>query len=125
MRHLVRPAALVASYLDTLGPGKKETARAVQQALLAAAPELEQTVRWGNLIFMLQGRQVLALAAHKAHLSVLVNDGAALAAQLPQLEGAGKGQRHLKLRWGQPPDVALLTELVGLLLAAERGARPD
>ena len=92
MRHLVRPSALVATYFDTLAPNQVATARALQQVVLGAAPQLEQTVKWGNLTF--------------------ICDGAALAREFPELEGVGKGIRHLKLRYAQPLDADLIHDLV-------------
>jgi uncharacterized protein YdhG (YjbR/CyaY superfamily) len=111
MRHLVRPAALVANYFDTLTPAQAQTARAIQQVVMAAAPELEQGVRWGNLVFTLGGRTVLAVVAHKGHAQFQVFNGAELAERFTQLEGVGKGLRHVKLRYSQPLDVELVEDL--------------
>ncbi|MFM2119946.1 MAG: hypothetical protein RL722_1414 [Pseudomonadota bacterium] len=112
MRQLVRPAALVAAYFDTLSEPQAACARSLQQAVLSEAPELEQAVKWGNLTFTLAGRNLLALALHKSHAHLQVFNGAQLAERFPMLEGVGKGQRHLKLRYGQPVDAELVAVLV-------------
>ncbi|HQY08675.1 MAG: DUF1801 domain-containing protein [Burkholderiales bacterium] len=112
MRHLVRPSALVATYFDTLAPNQVATARALQQVVLGAAPQLEQTVKWGNLTFICEGRNLLAIVTHKAHAHLQVFNGAALAREFPELEGVGKGIRHLKLRYAQPLDADLIHDLV-------------
>lgn len=112
MRHLVRPGALVATYFDTLAPAQSATARALQQAVLAAAPNLEQTVKWGNLTFITEGRNLLAIVAHKAHAHLQVFNGALLGHEFPQLEGVGKGIRHLKVRYSQPVNIELVQSVV-------------
>jgi hypothetical protein len=38
--------------------------------------------------------------------------GHALERRFPQLEGTGKGLRHLKFRYGQPVDAELVREVV-------------
>lgn len=112
MRHLVRPAALVANYFDTLTPAQAATAAAIQQAVLAAAPGLEQTVRWGNLMFLHRGSSLIGLVLHKGQAHLQVFNGVGLAGRFPQLEGVGRGMRFLKYRYGTPVDAALIREVV-------------
>lgn len=112
MRGTVRPAALVAAYFDNLAPEGRATAQALHKAVIAAAPDLEQTVKWGNLVYQRQGQHLLAVVAHKAHASLQFFHGAALAEAHPELEGTGKGLRHLKCRYSQPIDEALVQRLV-------------
>lgn len=122
MRGTVRPNALVAAYFDALGPEQRETALALQRAVLEAAPELVQAVKWGNLVFMADRQNLLAIVAHKGHANVQFFNGAALAADFPQLEGTGKGLRHLKCRYRQPVDTALVGVLVRA--AVKAGSAP-
>ena len=112
MRHLVRSSALVANYFDTLPPAQADIARSLQRAVLAAAPDLDQVVKWGNLTFMHEGRNLLAIAAHKAHVNLQVFNGAGLASRFPQLDGVGKGMRQIKQRQGQTVDDELIAQLV-------------
>jgi hypothetical protein len=119
MRHLGLSSALIATYFDTLPPAQADTARALQRAVLAAAPDLSQVVKWGNLIFMREGRNLLAIAAHKAHVNLQFFNGAELAAQFPQLEGVGKGMRQIKQRQGQAIDEELITHLVQSCVALQ------
>ncbi|HEY2976413.1 MAG TPA: DUF1801 domain-containing protein, partial [Burkholderiaceae bacterium] len=58
------------------------------------------------------GSNLLALMPHKSHLNLQVFNGAALAERFPQLEGTGKGLRHLKMRYGQEVDPDLIAALV-------------
>lgn len=112
MRHLVRPSALVAAYFDTLLPEQAQAARAVQKAVQAAAPVLEQSVKWGNLTFMLRGRNLMAISLHRHHVHLQFFNGALLAPQFEQLEGVGRGMRQLRWRYGQPLNEGLIKELV-------------
>jgi hypothetical protein len=50
--------------------------------------------------------------AFSAHVNVGFFHGATLADPAGLLEGAGKRMRHVKLRWGEPVNVAALTELI-------------
>lgn len=120
MRHLVRPAALVAAYFDTLLPEQAEAARALQRAVLAAAPVLEQSVKWGNLTFMLRGRNLMAVSLHRHHAHLQFFNGALLAEQFGELEGAGRGMRQLRLRYGQRLDEGLIRSLVLASVGAAR-----
>jgi hypothetical protein len=117
---------LVAAYFDTLNEPQALCARSLQQAVLGAAPEVEQAVKWGNLTFVAGGRNLMALALHKSHAHLQVFNGAQLAERFPMLEGVGKGQRHLKLRYGQPVDVELVAALVraSIDLPATLDSRP-
>jgi uncharacterized protein YdhG (YjbR/CyaY superfamily) len=123
MRHLVRPAALVANYFDTLVPAQAATAAAIQQAVLAAAPGLEQTVRWGNLMFLHRGTSLIALVLHKGQAHLQVFNGAGLTERFPQLEGVGRGMRFLKFRYRMPVDADLIGSVVGAALALQQDTR--
>lgn len=112
MRSPVRPAALVAAYFDALLPEQRQTVLALQRAVLDAAPQLEQSVKWGNLVFGLRGQNLMAIVTHKGHANLQFFQGAGLAGRFAQLEGSGKGLRHLKCRYRQPVDEALVQALV-------------
>ena len=114
MRHLVRPAALIANYFDTLPPNQSGTAQAIHQAVLSALPGMDQSLKWGNLMFLFQGQRVAALVLHKGQAHLQVVNGAALADAFPMLEGVGRGMRLLKFRYGQPVEA----ELIGRVMRA-------
>lgn len=119
----MRPGALIAAHFDTLEPAARTTVQALQRAVLAAVPELEQTLKWGNLCFLWEGRTLLAISAHKTHASLQFFNGAALAQQYPALEGTGRGTRVLKSRFSQPVDAALVQEVVVAAVRLGAGAR--
>jgi hypothetical protein len=112
MRHLVRPSALVAAYFDTLPPEQVQAARDLQKAVMAAAPVLEQSVKWGNLTFLLRGRNLMAVALHRHHFQLQIFNGAALAERFEMLDGLGHGMRFLRLRYEEALDAALVKDLV-------------
>jgi uncharacterized protein YdhG (YjbR/CyaY superfamily) len=112
MRTPVRPAALVAAYFDNLAPEERETALALRDAVLAAAPQLTQAVKWGNLTFQLGGQSIISIVLHKSHAHLQFFNGAELAVQYTALEGTGKGMRHLKCRYRQPIDAEVVRDLV-------------
>lgn len=112
MRHLVRSAALIEAWFDMLPPGQQPAARRLQGLVLAAAPGLGQAVKWGNLIFTVNHFHALAIAPYNAHIHLQVFRGAALMHRFPELEGTGRGLRHVKWRYSQPLDDDLVTDLV-------------
>jgi hypothetical protein len=112
MRSPVRPAALIAAHFDTLAPPVREVAQALHHLVAELAPQLSQTLQWGNVVFQHQGRNAIGIAAHKNHVQLQFFHGAALAAQFSALEGAGKGVRHLKCRLHQPLEIELVSNLV-------------
>jgi hypothetical protein len=112
VRSIVRPAALVQAWLDTLRPDQQQAALALNAAALAAEPALTRAIKWGNLVFMHGGVHAVAVAIHRDHANLHVFNGALLAAHFPSLEGTGKGMRHLKFRYTQAPDAALVQAVV-------------
>ncbi|RZT97644.1 DUF1801 domain-containing protein [Rivibacter subsaxonicus] len=112
MRSPVRPAALIAAHFDTLSPPVREVAQALHKLVAETAPQLTQTLQWGNVVFQHQGRNAIGIAAHKSYVLLQFFNGALLATQFSALEGTGKGLRHLKCRLQQPLDVELVANLV-------------
>jgi len=114
---------LVQAWLDTLRPEQQQTAMALNEAVLVAEPDLARTIKWGNLVFVHQGRNAMALTMHKAHANLQLFNGAALASAFPSLEGSGKDLRHLKFRYAQPIDADLVQAAVRACIALmSRGA---
>jgi hypothetical protein len=105
MRTLLRPAAIVDAWFDMLPPGREATMRELRALIMGTAPEL-------HLVFSAGGSHAFALVAHKSQAHLQVFRGHALERRYPQLEGSGKGLRHLKFRYGQPIDTELVREVV-------------
>jgi uncharacterized protein YdhG (YjbR/CyaY superfamily) len=117
MRSMLHAAALITAWFDTLEPAQRDTAQALRDSVLAAGPELAQSIRWGNLLFSHAGRHALAIVIHREHANLQVFNGIALAAQFPALEGTGRGMRHLKQRYRQPVDAARIAAIVSACVA--------
>ena len=112
MRSVVKSAALVEAWFDMLPAAQRPLARELQTAILAEAPQLSCTVKWGNLLFQLRGTNAVAIAPHRSHIHLQFFDGVALAERFPQLEGAGSRVRHLRCAYGERFDAALVRDLV-------------
>lgn len=123
MRTIVRPAALLGAWFDTLREDQRATAHALREAVLAAEPGLEPSIKWGNLVFSRAGAHAFAIVVHKDHANLQVFNGTALRDRFPMLEGTGKGLRHLKLRYDEPVDAALVEVLVRASVALDAAAR--
>jgi uncharacterized protein YdhG (YjbR/CyaY superfamily) len=102
----------VDAWFDMLPPEQQDTAHAVRDAVLAAAPELGLSVKWGNLVFSREGTHVVAIVTHKDSAHLQVFNGTALIDRFPELEGHGKGLRYLRLRYRYPVDEELVREVV-------------
>ena len=112
MRSILRPAALIETWFDTLRPEQHDLARILRALVQDAAPELVASVKWGNLMFTLDGTHAVAIVMHKDHANLQIFNGAALAERFPELEGGGKGVRHLRFRYRYPVDEELVREVV-------------
>lgn len=123
MRSAARPKALIAAWFDFQPPPVRSLAEALQQAIRAAAPELVETVKWGNLVFQLDGNAVLAIAPHKAHVNLQFFNGSHMPTDIAPLDGAGRGVRSLRCKLGQPVDPVTVDMLVSACVAlAQRHA---
>lgn len=112
MRSILRPAALIETWFDNLRPEQKDLARRLRELVTAASPELQSSVKWGNLMFTHDGTHAVAIVMHKDHANLQIFNGAALAERFPELEGGGKGVRHLRFRYRYPVDEELIREVV-------------
>ena len=109
-RSLQSPA-LINAFYDSLRPEQRDTAQAMHKAILAAAPHLRPEVKWGNLCFMNDGDNIMAIVLHKMHAHLQVFNGVLLVGEFPELDGAGKGMRHIKVRYRHAVDEQLVREL--------------
>jgi hypothetical protein len=127
MRANGRSKALVSAWFDFQPPAVRVVAEQLQQAVRAAEPELTETIKWGNLVFQLDGVAVLAIAPHKAHVHLQLFHGSELPPGLGPLEGAGRGSRSLRCKLSQPIDPVQVEMLAAAAVALARrlaGQRP-
>jgi hypothetical protein len=105
----------VDAVVAALAPAARSTAQALRSAARQAAPTLGEAVTWGNVCFVdADGRALVGLVPHRQHANLQLFNGAQLAAAFPELEGAGKGLRHLKCRYHAAVD----THVVGRIVRA-------
>ena len=114
MRSILRPAALIETWFDTLRPEQKDMARRLRELVTQASPALVSSVKWGNLMFTYEGTHAVAIVMHKDHANLQIFNGAQLVERFPELEGSGRGVRHLRFRYRYPVD----EELVRLVVQA-------
>jgi hypothetical protein len=74
-----------------------QIAEALRRLILAADPELKESIKWGNPVYEKQGF-VCYLAATKAYISLGFFNGAGLSDPNQVIEGTGKKMRHVKVR---------------------------
>ena len=118
MRSIVRTAALVEAWFDTLAVEQRTTALALRAAVIGAEPALGLSVTWGNLVFSHAGAHALAIVCHRDHANLQVFNGAALQRDHHMLDGTGKHMRHLRCRYGQPVDPEVVAALARACVAA-------
>lgn len=111
MRRPLQSPALINAFYDSLRPEQRETALTMQRAILSVAPHLRPEVKWGNLCFMSDNDNLMAIVLYKMNAHLQIFNGVVLVPEFPELEGAGKGMRHIKTRYRQPVNEQLVREL--------------
>ena len=111
MRRPLQSPSLVNAFYDSLRPEQRETAQIIHRAIQAAAPDLRPEVKWGNLCFMSENDSILSVVLFNANAHLQVFNGVMLLSEFPELEGSGKGMRHVKFRYRKPVDEQLIREL--------------
>jgi hypothetical protein len=94
-------------------PSAAVTQAELRAAVREAAPHLHEGMRWGQLCFLdPQGKVVVCLIPYTRHVNLQIWRGAELATRFRELEGSGKGLRHLKCHYDQRVDRELVARLV-------------
>ncbi|HSI59378.1 MAG TPA: DUF1801 domain-containing protein [Ideonella sp.] len=124
MRSASSSRALVAAWFDFQTTAQRELSEALRTAVREAEPSLTEGVKWGKLVFLLDGRMLLAIAPHKTHVHLQVFNGSQLPTELAPLDGAGHGLRNLRCRLHQPVDPVQVEMVVAASaeLARRQGA---
>ena len=84
-------------------------------------PSIDEEVKYGGILFASDSVRFAGVFAYRNHVSVEFVQGAAINDPYGQLEGAGKGRRHLKLRSPSDIEDKHVAEYLGLALAAAGG----
>jgi antitoxin (DNA-binding transcriptional repressor) of toxin-antitoxin stability system len=115
-RVLLKPEWLIDAWLDLLPPRQATGLRTLHQAVLAASPSLLPAVRWGNLVYLREGRPVAQLTPYREavhlHLTLL---------RPTRQHRPGPGAGTQRFRHGRPIDSDTVTwQVMGLLRALAR-----
>lgn len=94
-----RPATIDA-YIRAAPSEAQPHLRAIHAILKRAAPQAEETIKWGNPFFV-EPRFLFAFSAHKAHLSFAPH-AAALQHFREELEAHDTTAHMLRIRYDQP-----------------------
>jgi len=115
------PAAVsVSDYIAKAPPKARKALRQLRRAIRAATPDITERISYRMPTFDLDGRYLLYIAAHRAHVSVYPVT-AAMAAKLGKAIAryrAGKGTLRFPL--GEPIPVALITKLAKVRILERR-----
>jgi len=82
---------------DFINPEFGEIIRNLRKTVLSIAPDCEEKVMYGGIIFTIPDRMFCGLFLRKKHISVEFDLGYLLIDTEKHLEGSGKYRRHLKI----------------------------
>lgn len=89
MKMILTPATTPDEYIGCLGGWQRDAAEALRQAVLSAVPELEVRLKWGHLVFFLNG-PVLLIRAEPQRLLFGFWRGQRLRSVEPRLKAGGQ-----------------------------------
>jgi hypothetical protein len=69
-------------------------------------------LKWNTPWYVYEGKNLVYIASNTHHINFGFSNGASLIANGFELEGTGKGMRHIKLKPGAKPDMTLLKKMV-------------
>ncbi|MBU1100135.1 MAG: DUF1801 domain-containing protein [Bacteroidetes bacterium] len=97
---------------EILNPELAVLIRSIRKMILAIAPECEEKVMYGGIIYAKPGRMFCGLFLRKKHISVEFDLGHLLTDKNSFLEGSGKFRRHLKIYNGEEVKLKLVEKFV-------------
>ena len=117
MMKKVMPAANPDAYVAALTGWQKECVTALRDAVLEAAPGLDEQIKWTHLVYFSNG-PVLLIRAEEERVLFGFWRGKRLLQIEPRMTGGGKYElRTLELRPDTPLDRATVLELVRAAVA--------
>jgi hypothetical protein len=88
-------AKSVEGIMEALDPQKRKIAERLRGLVKDTLPDAVETVKWGNVTYLSNGKNLSWLIVYKDHVDLGFFLGAKLSSKL--LEGSGKGLRHIKV----------------------------
>ena len=101
----------VDAYVARLEPPIRELVEALRKLVREAAPEAEESLKWGTPCYEHNGL-LCSIGPARAYARLQFFPGASLADPAGLLEGTGKGMRHVKVRSADSIPSAALRALV-------------
>lgn len=98
-------------YLEKIPAEQHILVCALHDAILKAAPNLETSLKWGNLTYHAE-QNVCAIVAHKQHVNLQLWGGTSLKDPRGLLAGTGKTMRHIKFTADVNADLKYIAGLV-------------
>jgi len=82
---------------DYVNPELGKIIRSLHKTVMSIAPDLEEKIMYGGIIFVIPNRMFCGLFLRKNHVSVEFDLGYLLKDTEKHLEGSGQYRRHLKI----------------------------
>jgi hypothetical protein len=112
MKMILTSATTPQQYIDALSGWQQRYAQALRHAVTEAVPELDERLKWGHLVYFLNG-PVLLIRAEPQRVLFGLWRGQRLRHVEPRLRPGGKYEMAtLELREGTPLERAAVTRLV-------------
>jgi hypothetical protein len=103
--------AAVNDYIDALPAHIERLFINVRETILAAAPSLDEAIKWRNCLTYVSGRNIIQTVLGKQKISLIFFDGIDLDDKAGLLEGEGKRVRTMRIT-GQTFDKGALRSYV-------------
>ena len=102
--------SVVSTYIAKQPADKRALLERLDSIVTRTVPTATASIKWGVPFYEVEGAKVCALASFKDHVGInFFAPQAALADPGKKLEGAGKGNRMLKVRTAKDIDVPAIT----------------
>ena len=117
---MLTPAKQPSEYVEFLGGWQRLYVDALREAVLGTAPELEERLKWGHLVYFARG-PVLLVRAEPSRVLFGFWRGKRLRHIEDRLRGSGKYEMAtLELRQGTPLEREVVTRLVAEAVGLNR-----
>lgn len=113
---LVLPDQLLDTWFELMPERQAATTRAVHAAVMAASPLLVPSLKWGNLVYLNNGRPFLSLTPHRSATQLQLVHAAAGPRRAPKRILRGPDPRTLRFRHSQPIEHLMLVEALRAVL---------
>lgn len=102
----------VTAYIEAQAEPKRSTLLAMRDAILEIEPSLEQSFSWKSAMFKFNGKYVVGLCAHKAHMSFSPQSAEVMTALAEDLAGYVVSKSSFQFAMDEPLPRELVAKLV-------------